>query len=39
MRIAAALIAAFVAAPGLAKLPPPSEQAVAQAAETAARGA
>ncbi len=39
MRIAAALIAAFVAAPGFAKLPPPSEQSVVQAAETAAKGA
>ena len=39
MRIAACLIAALFAAPVFAKLPPVSEEAKAQAAETAAKSA
>jgi hypothetical protein len=36
---AAALVAAFVAAPAVAKLPPPSDEAKAKAAEAAAKAA
>ena len=39
MRIAACLIAALIAAPAVAKLPPLSEDAKAKAAETAAKSA